>query len=71
MAARPVASFLRRYPEAREAFDRGLALAPADLALIQGKAMLFLNEADLAGARATFRAAPVEPTTLVAHMATY
>ncbi len=33
--------------------------------------MLFLNEADLAGARATLRAAPVEPTILVAHMATY
>ena len=63
--------FLRRYPQAREAFDRGLALAPGDLALIQGKAMLFLNEADLAGARATFRAAPVEPTIFVAHMATY
>ena len=27
--------FLRRYPEAREAFDRGLALDPANLSLIE------------------------------------
>jgi serine/threonine protein kinase/tetratricopeptide (TPR) repeat protein len=64
-------SILRRYPEAREAFDRGLAFAPADLALVQGKAMLFLNEGDLAGARAVLGAAPVERTALVAHIATY
>ena len=43
---------LRRYPEAREAFDRALALAPASLNLIEGKAMTFLGEGDLAGARA-------------------
>ncbi len=64
---------LRRYPEAREAFDRGLALAPANLGLIQGKAMTFLGEGDLAGARAVLRAAlkRVDPTALVAYMATY
>ena len=64
---------LRRYPEAREAFDRGLAFAPADLALIEYKAMTFLGEGDLAGARAVLKAAPkeVEPTALVAFLANY
>ena len=64
---------LRRYPEAREAFDRGLALAPANLTLIEDKAMTFLGEGDLAGARAVLKAAPkeVEPTALVAYLANY
>jgi eukaryotic-like serine/threonine-protein kinase len=64
---------LRRYPEAREALDRGLALAPANLNLIELKAMTFLGEGDLGGARAAVRAAPrkVEPTSLVAHLAIY
>jgi eukaryotic-like serine/threonine-protein kinase len=63
--------FLRRYPEAREAIDRGLALAPAHLSLIENKAMTFLAEGDLAGARAVLKAAPkgVEPTALVAYVA--
>jgi serine/threonine protein kinase/tetratricopeptide (TPR) repeat protein len=62
---------LRRYPEAREAVDRGLALAPA-LNLIEVKAMTFLGEGDPAGARAVLKAAPkeVEPTALVAYLAT-
>ena len=64
---------LRRYPEAREALDRGLALAPANLQLIESKAMTFLGEGDLAGARAVLKAAPreVEPTALVAFLANY
>ncbi|HEY2942198.1 MAG TPA: tetratricopeptide repeat protein, partial [Vicinamibacteria bacterium] len=64
---------LRRYPEAREAFDRGLALAPANLSLIEQKAMTYLGEGDLAGARAVLKAAPkeVEPTALVAYLANY
>jgi TolB-like protein/Flp pilus assembly protein TadD len=64
---------LRRYPEAREALDRGLALAPANLFLIENKAMTHLGEGDLAGARAVIKAAPkeVEPTALVAFMANY
>jgi tetratricopeptide (TPR) repeat protein len=64
---------LRRYPEAREALDRGLALSPANLALIEAKAMTHLGEGDLAGARAVFKAAPkdVEPTALVADLANY
>ena len=64
---------LRRYPEAREALDRGLALAPASLGLIERKAMKFLGEGDLAGARAVLKAVPrqVEPTELVAFLATF
>jgi tetratricopeptide (TPR) repeat protein len=64
---------LRRTREAREALDRGLALAPASLVLIEYKAMTYLSEGDLAGARAALRDAPkdVEPTALVAFLATY
>jgi TolB-like protein/Flp pilus assembly protein TadD len=64
---------LRRYPEAREAFDRGLALAPASLILIERKGMTYLGEGDLGGARAVIKAAPreVEPTALVAFLANY
>ena len=64
---------LRRYPEAREALDHGLALAPASLALIEYKAMTYLGEGNLAGARAVLKAAPkeVEPTALVAFVAAY
>jgi TolB-like protein len=62
---------LRRTGEAREASDRGLALAPANLTLLSDKAMTFLQEGDLAGARAVLAAAPkeVEPTALVAAFA--
>ncbi len=64
---------LRRYPEAREALDRGLALAPANLDLTEGKAMTSLGEGNLAGARAVLKAAPkeVEPTALVAYVASH
>jgi eukaryotic-like serine/threonine-protein kinase len=64
---------LRRYPEAREASDRGLALAPASHGLIEYKAMTYLGEGDLAGARAVIKAVPkeVEPTALVAFLANY
>jgi tetratricopeptide (TPR) repeat protein len=62
---------LRRTREAREASDRGLALAPANLTLMGDKAMTFLQEGNLAGARAVMAAAPkeVEPTALVAAFA--
>ena len=62
---------LRRYPEARDAYDRGLALAPSNLETIRLKAMTFLGEGDLVGARKVLSAIPEEvtPTALVAHMA--
>ncbi len=65
--------YLRRYREAREACEKGLAIAPANLALIEWKAMTYLAEGDLPGARAVLSAAPaeVEPTALVAYLATY
>ena len=64
---------LRRYPEARETHDRVLALAPTNLNVIETKAMTYLGEGDLAGARAALKAAPkdVEPTALVAYLANY
>jgi serine/threonine-protein kinase len=65
--------WLRRYAPARETFDRALLLAPTHLGLIEGKAMTFLGEGDLPGARAVIAAAPreVEPAALVAYVAAY
>ena len=59
---------VRRYPEAR---SLRLALAPANLSLIETKALTFLGEGDLASARAVLKAAlnEVEPAALVAYMA--
>ncbi len=64
---------LRRGAEARQSIDRGLALAPSHLYLIELKAMTFLVRGDLAGARAVLRAAPkeVEPMSLVSYLAIY
>jgi TolB-like protein/Flp pilus assembly protein TadD len=66
-------NYLRRYSEARQVLDRGLALAPTDLDLIEFKAMTFLAQGDLAGARAVLKATPREVTSaaLVAYMANY
>ena len=65
--------FLRRYSEARGLTERGLALTPSSLSLIQDRAMTFLGEGDLDGARSFLREARknVEPTELVAYMAYY
>jgi eukaryotic-like serine/threonine-protein kinase len=62
---------LRRYPEARETFERGLALAPTNLSLIGETAMTFLGEGNLAGARAVLHGVPkdVGATELVAYLA--
>jgi serine/threonine protein kinase/tetratricopeptide (TPR) repeat protein len=67
------ALWLRRTADAREAFDVALALAPTNLGLLELKAMTYLQEGDLAGARAVLKVAPseVEPTALVAVVATY
>jgi serine/threonine protein kinase/tetratricopeptide (TPR) repeat protein len=65
--------FLRRYPEAREAGERALRIAPTSLDVIESSAMVFLAQGDLPGARAVLTAAAsrVETTALVAFMATY
>jgi len=66
-------NYLRRYPEARQVLDHGLALVPTDLDLIEFKAMTFLAQGDLAGARAVLKATPreVTPAALVAYIANY
>jgi serine/threonine-protein kinase len=64
---------LRRYPEALTAADRGLAASPDNLDLIENKAMAYLAQGDLDGARRVIADAPssVEPTALVAFFANY
>ena len=64
-------AWLRRTDEARAAIDRALVFAPAHLNLIHNKAMTFLQEGDLAGARAVLAAVPkeVEPTALAVDFA--
>ena len=65
--------WLRRYPEALEASDRVLALAPTSSDGLEFRAMISLGQGDLPGARAVIRAAPkeVDPAELVAHFACY
>ncbi|HEY6148005.1 MAG TPA: tetratricopeptide repeat protein, partial [Thermoanaerobaculia bacterium] len=62
---------LRSYPEAREAYERGLALAPANLSLIVETAMTFLGEGNLDGARGVLSGVPkdVGPVELAAYVA--
>jgi len=66
-------TYLRRYAEALEAFDKGLAFAPANLDLLEGKVMALLGRGDLAAARAVLQTASkdVDPSALVAYMATF
>ena len=65
--------WLRRYAEAIRAFDRGLALAPANSSNIAGKVMAFLGQGDLAGARRVLDSLPkeIDPASLVALMTQY
>ena len=65
--------WLRDYQRADKAADRGLAIAPTNLATIEGKAMISLAQGDLTGARGVLRTAQgmVEPTALVAYLANY
>jgi TolB-like protein/Flp pilus assembly protein TadD len=62
--------WLRRYPEALRAQDRALALTPASVAGLEDRAMIYLAQGDLAGARTVLRTAPgeVEPAALVAYV---
>jgi len=63
--------WLRRYPEAREATDRGLAVAPDNRSLLQNRIMVQLGQGDLAGAQALANSAKEEPTSWVAFLANY
>ena len=64
---------LHRWVEARQTLDRGLAISPDNLLLIESKAMTFLGEGDLPAARAFLREAQgrVDPTALVACLANF
>ncbi|HEX6617838.1 MAG TPA: protein kinase [Gemmatimonadales bacterium] len=64
---------LRRYPEALAESNRGLAIAPDNPALLENKAMVYLGQGDLEGARRVIREAPagMDPTNLTAVFANY
>ncbi len=64
---------LHRHKEALQAFDRGLALAPSSLNLLEEKAMVYLADGDLAGARAVLAGAPkeVDTASLAAYVGNY
>ena len=64
--------WLRRYPQTLHAADRALALAPTNLDALETKAMAYLAQGDLAGARAVLESAPaeVDRTDLAAFVAT-
>jgi serine/threonine-protein kinase len=63
----------RHYSEALTMVDRAIALAPANLIVVQNKAEIYLAQGDLVGAQRVLNAVPgeVEPTALVAFFATY
>jgi serine/threonine protein kinase/TolB-like protein/Tfp pilus assembly protein PilF len=64
---------LRRYPEAMAACDRSLALAPNNAPVLENKAMAYLAQGDLEGARRFIRdhSAGVDPTVLAASFGNY
>jgi TolB-like protein/Flp pilus assembly protein TadD len=65
--------WLRRYPEALDATQRGLTIAPNNLDLLETRTMISLAQGDLAGARGFVRQVPagVEPTAFVAYFGIY
>jgi serine/threonine-protein kinase len=65
--------WLRRYPEAAAALDRGLTLSPTNFNIIQTRAMVALAQGDLGGAREVLRASigVVDPAILIAYFSTY
>jgi serine/threonine-protein kinase len=64
---------LRRYPDALAACDRALALMPDNVQVLENKAMVFLGQGDLEGARRVVREAPpsIDPTVLAAFFGNY
>ena len=64
---------LRRYPDALAASDRALALVPDNVQVLENKAMVFLGQGDLEGARRVIREAPpsIDPTVLAAYFGNY
>jgi TolB-like protein/tetratricopeptide (TPR) repeat protein len=66
-------SGLRRYPEAIAAGNDALALAPADLNVIEKQMIVYLGQGDLPGARKVLAAVPatLAQPAVVAYLATY
>jgi eukaryotic-like serine/threonine-protein kinase len=64
---------LRRFPEAIAEGDRGLALDPGNVAMLQNTVMGYLGEGDLTRARATLAGAAgkYDPTALATNFANY
>jgi tetratricopeptide (TPR) repeat protein len=65
--------WLRRYPEALEASEAALALAPGDLSISQDKAMVYVAQGNLAGAQEVIRqiSPAVAPEELAAFFGNY
>ena len=65
--------WLRRYPEALPAYDRAIELRPRDLQSFEGKAMVYLAQGNLAGARNVLAGVPkdLDPTNYAAYIATF
>jgi tetratricopeptide (TPR) repeat protein len=65
--------YLRRYPEARAAMDRALAVGPSNFDNILREVMLALAQGDLPGAQAVVHKTitAVDPTALLAFIAVY
>jgi serine/threonine-protein kinase len=65
--------YLRRHDDAIAAADRGLALAPTNLDLLEIKAMTRVAQGDLVGARAIVRDVPVavDPSNFVAYLGSF
>jgi eukaryotic-like serine/threonine-protein kinase len=65
--------WMRRYSEALRVSDQAIELSPAHLQTRSTRAMIYLAQGDLTSARQMVRETPpeVEPTTLVAYLATY
>ncbi|MGH7516716.1 MAG: protein kinase domain-containing protein [Gemmatimonadales bacterium] len=64
-------TWLKRYPEALDAAETALALNPQSPDLLETKAMVFLAQGDLPGARAVLQSNRADPIELVAYVATF
>jgi tetratricopeptide (TPR) repeat protein len=64
---------LGRYQESRVELDRGLALSPGSITLLQARVLVELRAGNLDSARAVMRGASseIEPAALVAYMGNY
>jgi tetratricopeptide (TPR) repeat protein len=65
--------WMRRYAQALSAYNETLAIAPGNVRAIQEKAMVFLAEGDLAGAKAWLAGQPAEvsKSDLVLNLGSY